>query len=222
MIKLAPDVATLLRAHGIDGTGADIPDPGYSTARKTRFEADGRRYVLKRIPAQGDWIRDMLRETGCREVEFATSRLPDRLPSGVATPNVGAALDGEGWALLMHDLTGALLPPDGPLPDEQFDRLVRGMAAMHAVFWRASLHDAGVALLPTATWVGCLSPETGRRLIELAWFLAVNSSRLPRSLDDALDRYAAAVRSELGRRASELRWDEQLAVMAIAGLVMYG
>jgi hypothetical protein len=59
--------------------------------------------------------------------------------------------------------------------------------------------------------------------VELAWFLAVNSGRLPESLDATLDRYAVHLERALGaHRWPQARWREQRAVVFLSGLLMYG
>jgi aminoglycoside/choline kinase family phosphotransferase len=302
VIALAPDVDALLRAHGIGGAGLAIADPGYMGAIKSRFTAGGRRYILKRISPHDVWMRDILRDRGCREFEFAISGLAERMPPGLRVPNIGAARDGDGWALLMHDLTDALLPRHGRLPHETVARIIDAVAGMHASFWREPLDDAGVTWVTTEQQLRMLSPETGRLLIErgmdfgllrgwevfdrlapaaavslvrelradptpliaalaalpqtllhgdvkcdniaidgttvwlfdwqltqagpvaleLAWLLAVNSSRLPDSLEETAEQYRTSLERALGRRAGQLNWPRQLALTAVVGLLRYG
>lgn len=62
----------------------------------------------------------------------------------------------------------------------------------------------------------------GPAAIDLAWLLTANSSRLPWSLDDTLDRYADNLRASLGPRFDPAAWERQCAVAYISGLVMFG
>jgi Ser/Thr protein kinase RdoA (MazF antagonist) len=59
--------------------------------------------------------------------------------------------------------------------------------------------------------------------LEIAWFLAVNSSRLPRSLDATLDHYATQLQRALGdERLAEAQWPAQRGAAMVCGLLMYG
>ena len=58
--------------------------------------------------------------------------------------------------------------------------------------------------------------------VELAWFLAVNSSRLPWTADVVLDRYRAHLEPALEGTGTSVRWQEQLALIGVCGLLLYG
>jgi len=63
-------------------------------------------------------------------------------------------------------------------------------------------------------------PGRGPATIELAWYLAINSARLPQSKEDAIDAY----RSALERHGVDTGpwWDHQLALALLGGLVHFG
>ncbi len=59
--------------------------------------------------------------------------------------------------------------------------------------------------------------------IDLAMFLTMNSSVLPWTLDETLDRYAAHLERALGaERFAAARWWQQRAAIMLCGLVYYG
>src|SRR5581483_4817941 len=59
--------------------------------------------------------------------------------------------------------------------------------------------------------------------VEIAWFLSVNSSRLPCTLDETIERYRAALAARLGtQRFAQAQWGVQRGVVAIWGLLVYG
>jgi hypothetical protein len=86
----------------------------------------GRRYILKRISMEWDWIMRATDDQACRE------RLIDdtMLPPSIRAPLLGHAPDGDGYALLMLDITSELLPP-GSI-ETQLELIVSGMVELHA------------------------------------------------------------------------------------------
>jgi hypothetical protein len=57
---------------------------------------------------------------------------------------------------------------------------------------------------------------------ELGWLLAVNSSRLPWTLDETLERYGDELRAMLGARFDAADWQRQRAVAYLSGLLLLG
>jgi aminoglycoside phosphotransferase (APT) family kinase protein len=129
-------LAALLDEHGLGGVAeAPFPNDGWSGATLTLLEGGGRRYVLKRTSWAQDWIARATRDHHLREGFVATGQLP--LPSGVVAPYLGAAADDTAVAMLMPDLSAALITwerPDGaPTVDRgTLDRVLVALAALHA------------------------------------------------------------------------------------------
>ena len=269
-------IAALLDAHGLDGAvETTFAHTGFSGATLTRLvRSDGVSFVLKRMSIERDWIMRATDDLACREAAFADASI--NLGDAVRTPAIGAAHDGDGYALLMRDITTDLLPA-GVISATQLDAVIAGMAVLHArpapagVPWcdltrrltlltpttarvaesydapvardvvegwrlfdmhatprtRALIHDLfedpspltrALAQTPAAFLHGDLKFDNigidgaGRLwlidwaltlvappALELGWFLAINSRRLPVSLDEVLRRYhdAAAMAPEL-------------------------
>ena len=108
-----PSVAAMLQAQGVDAPEQTLAHNGYSGARISRIEQGDRAYVLKRLSLAENWLMRLTGDYRCREAVFAASPLPAKLPTGIRAPYVAAARDGEGYAVLMDDLSAALLPDDG-------------------------------------------------------------------------------------------------------------
>ncbi len=301
---MLPDVDSLLRASGIDAPETTLVHNGFSGARISTIVQADERYVLKRMRYADDWIMRVTNDVSCREAQFAASPLPERLPHGVSVPTLGAARDGDGHALLMSDVSSALLPDDGIVPDATMGVVLQRLAEMHVAFWEMTRADVAVDWLVPELRSLILSPSTGALLVdedhdfgmargwelfeqlappdasrlaralfddpaplnallaslprtlihgdakianmaldakgtlwlldwalvtrapvalEVAWFLAVNSSRLPWPLDDTIARYAGHLERALGReRFERAHWPRQRAAIALTGLLLGG
>ena len=299
-----PDVASLLRAHGISTPESRTPiGGGFSGSSLTSIEHGGERYILKRMRSAGDWLMRVTDDTSCREAQLAASPLLERLPERVRVPTLGASRDGDGWLLLMRDISPLMLPDDGIIEPPGLEVILQAAAGLHARFWDDPLAGALPWLTRTRERLLMLSPATGAALaadgvefgivpgwqafeqrapgeavrlvarlfaditplpevldslpatlihgdlkfgnagiegdtlwlidwaiaarapvaVELAWFLAVNSSRLPWALDETVDRYVRILETSLGAaRFEAAAWERQRAAIAVCGLLMYG
>jgi Phosphotransferase enzyme family len=303
MSDLFPDVGSMLAARGIDAPEMDFPNDGYSGARLTSLEQDGRRYILKRMRYADDWMMRWFGDTKCRDAQFAVSPLAQRLPDAVRTPAIAAAHDGDGWAILARDITPIMLPKEGVIESDIVDNVLGATARLHAHFWEDPLADAGFPLLGHRERLTIVSPASGAILVdegkdfgiargwelfskraprpaaelaaslfadmtplvsaldalpqtlihgdlkfgnagvegeqlwlidwanigrapaaaEMAWFLAVNSSRLPCSLDETLAHYERRLIEAIGPRTFDApSWTRQRAALAVCGLLLYG
>jgi hypothetical protein len=273
------------------------------------------RYVVKRTSYAQDLIMRMTNDTACREVRVWQRGLLDRLPPEVMSPVVGAAVDGDGWALLMRDMTDALPPfnrwsgPDwGPATREETSLLLDGLAALHERYWLdpvlddptlglCSLHILYDSMSPAMMTreIGSLQPlvptilrgwalldelcppdiarltrdlfhdlrplcaalersprtlvhgdpkcanlgiETGADgrvvlldwqfvtaappAVDLSWFLAMFTTVLPISLDEAIEEYRACLVRRLGSRFDECWWQPQLELALLGQFLRLG
>jgi hypothetical protein len=295
-----PDVASLLAAQGIDAPEHELTTNGFSGARLTSLNQDGRSYVLKRLLFDDDWLMQLTHDTAYREAAFAVSELARQLPSAVSHPAIGAAMDGVGRAILMDDVSHLLFEDGHTLPTSGAEIALQSIAALHAHFWERPL--TGIPFCPPLVRLMAIGPANAATLVDrglggfalgwqafdrqappaavalagrlladaaplmavidafpqtllhgdlksanfgidgevltlfdwamvmrgpvaldIGWMLAVNSSVLPWSLDETLDRYAGHLERALGpARFSEARWPEQRAVVMVCGLLMYG
>lgn len=308
------DPATLSRIEGrrvtvVRRLAFDSAD-SLSGSRFLAVETDGlvgQRYVVKRIAPAWDWIMRVTGDERGRAVLAWQSGLLDQLPAAVVHGVVGSARDGDGWAILLRDFSGHLIPSgDAPISVADHETFLDGMAAVHAAFWeRPAVADpalgfcslrqryqefapvavrtiddgahpipgaivAGWALLPrllspavTAVLTSLLAdptplclalqryPQTvihgdwklgnlGRLpdgrvllldwavvgpappLVDLAWYLAVNSARLPVSKETAIAGFRDRLTARLGDRFDVGWWQPQLALALLGGFLQLG
>lgn len=201
-----PNVATLLRAHGVAGDELPLTHDGFSGARITSIQQGDERYILKRLRREDDWIMRATDDVDGREAQFAASPIVARLPASISIPSLGAARDGDGWAVLMRDISAALLPDDLVLTDDELDIVLSRLAEMHAAFWDDPMDDAGVAWCGARERLSILTPAVGSVLvtegrdfgIERGWqvfdcLAAHRAVRLVRALQDDLSPLLAII-----------------------------
>ena len=185
----------------------------------TTADGDTRRYIVKRIAPRRDLIMRLTGDQVCRERLVWQHGMLDELPPEVWSPVVASAVDGAGWALLMHDVADSLLTitqvHDGrrvPLEPSLAHFAIGAMAAFHARFWESPLlGDPALGLCSTSQLYMALTPATARhvasggepyvlqicegwthleRLVPGALARAIRDlQRDPRPLCDALARY---------------------------------
>jgi hypothetical protein len=129
----------------------------------------GPQFVVKRVSLAWDWIMRATDDRLGREAQAWASGLLDRLPPEITHPVLACARDGDGWAILMRDVSDALFPPHDPnvglalsIADET--RILDGLAALHETFWEepeAATPASGFC--SSALRYGAFSAATGRR-----------------------------------------------------------
>ena len=159
---LHPDVASLLRAHGISEPETPLVHDGFSGARITSIEQGDQRYILKRLRRDDDWIMRVTDDISGREAQFAGSPLLARVAASVGVPSLDGSYDGDGWAVLMRDIAALLVPDEVVLSDAELDVVLSRLAALHADFWEDPLADAGIAWCGARQRLSILTPATGR------------------------------------------------------------
>ena len=136
-----PTIDALLREHGLAGVREEpFPNDGWSGASMTLLRrAGGDRFVLKRDSLARDWIAratndgPVLREAWLAE---RARMIDDGTRGAVRAPYLGAARDGDDVLMLMPDLSGVLFDWDRPISIEALDRVLSGLARLHAPFAR--------------------------------------------------------------------------------------
>jgi hypothetical protein len=156
-----------LKARPIAGSveellaGATLREPFDHSDSKSgvgfeRIEIDGERFVLKYVHVDDDWTMRFFHETTCVPLDVWRTGLMDAAPDHIVHGMVGAAgglgRDGLGAALLMRDLSDALVPAgDEPLTLATHLALVDGLAALSARMW--GWHDPGWLLPKANRWL---------------------------------------------------------------------
>jgi hypothetical protein len=95
--------------------------------------ADGTAGIAKRVVPGGDWLG---RVAGGRAItaELWNAGVLQRLPPTIETGIVDVEPDGDGWRVVMRDLAGSLIAPEGPISRERHREVMAAAAAMHATF----------------------------------------------------------------------------------------
>ena len=270
-----------------------------SGATFERLVIDGEPYVLKVVDGRSDWLAIGSLDDGGRAIclweDGVYQQMPECIDHGVVA--AGRLDPPSPWpaALLMHDVSDALVPEDAAVPDHVHAAFLGAMADVAVAFrdqqprttympfvvnylflspaeatrqaaagttggpqpfivpgWEQIRREApelygdvadlledprplADALLATPTtflhgdWkMGNLGhhadgrvvlldwdrPSIGAATVDLAWYLAVNSDRLPESKDDALSRYRDALEQ---RGWSTAGWWETQVPLALLG-----
>lgn len=155
----ANSVEDLLGSFDVVDRAALTTEDAYSGGTLERVTArGGATYVLKRMAIERDWIMRATNDTRCRAAAIWTEGLLDRLPPTIDHAIIGAARDGDGWALLMRDVGTFMLPPAGIVPRTGWEQIFGAAAAMHAVYWGQELPSFLCSIEDRITALG---PEVG-------------------------------------------------------------
>jgi hypothetical protein len=201
-------LADLLASHGLDRVAEEpFPNDGWSGARLTRLvrPSDGHAFILKRTSWATDWIARSTRDHAIREGFAAAMPMP--LPDPLVAPYHGAAADGTAVAILMPDLSDSLLGwerPSGepPVPIDVIDRVLDGIARLHAMAWpiaaqadashrwpSAPLHERLLLLAPRSSEMLAGDGLAAGRRFQSGWAAFARHAPMgARELVAALDR----------------------------------
>jgi hypothetical protein len=141
---------------------------------------DGTPGIAKRVVPGGDWLG---RTAGGRAItaELWNAGVLKRLPESIETGIVDVAPDGDGFRVLMRDLSGALLPSEGPISRAQHRQVMGAAAAMHGAF-RGERFDGAITL---ESHLGISSPA-------VADAERAGSDVIPKQLETAWEAFAEA------------------------------
>jgi hypothetical protein len=166
--------------------------------------AGGETVVVKYARAASDWIMRATHDDGGRVATLWSSGLLRRVPAAIEHAILAVERDGDGWVVVMRDVSAALLPEAARLSRAGSRLVLAAAAALHAAF----RGEPPVALCPLADRYTFLSPATARReaggpdpvprLIGRGW------ERLPELLPDDVAAAALAVAERPEPFAAEL------------------
>lgn len=144
---------------------------GLSGSSLLKIEANSDRgvchFVLKRMCLQQDWIMQASDDRDCRSVSVWQSGLLDRLRPTIRHAIRACALDGDGWAMLMDDVSDTLMSIP-QYTDEQVYLLLDALSTIHATFWEAAeLADPSLNLCSSHHLLELFTPATARRLAHI-------------------------------------------------------
>ncbi len=135
---VAASVAELLGPEAVREPFASAD--GKSGVTMERVVIRGERYILKHLNLDDDWTMRATGDLSCRPITVWRTGVLDQVPACFDHTVVGAAWDdrarGQGGALLMHDVSDALLPEgDDTIPLGQHLAFLDHMAQLHVAFW---------------------------------------------------------------------------------------
>ena len=134
----------VLRRHGLAGKSEEpFPNDGWSGASLTRIRrGGGDRFIVKRDSLARDWIARATNDGPLLREAWLAARawtIGGGTDGAVRAPYLDIARDGEDVALLMPDLTGVLFDWSRPISIESLDRVLYGLARLHAPYsWSSS------------------------------------------------------------------------------------
>lgn len=110
-----------------------------SSFERVRYR--GERMIVKYVSADDDWIMRATGDIDSRMLRLFRSDVMERLPDSIdhATVAIAPFVSPRGFrgaALLMRDVSEAMVPPGGELIDpDTHARFIEHMAELHATFW---------------------------------------------------------------------------------------
>jgi hypothetical protein len=184
---------------------------------RTYASNEHRYYFVKRTAYATDLVRRLTDDYECRERLLWQYGVLDRLPAEVDTPMLAHACDGDGWALLMRDISVALQRLErrrsGALNVFSWAQvcvMVDGLAAMHAKFYRNEmLEEPALSLCTAHRMFAWLRPEMLQRQMAI-WPSFVDRQATGWTSLDRLDS------TEVAAALGELRVDPTPLVKALA------
>lgn len=169
---LAPETVTELIGEPVRYVRCLPMEGGFSGSALLRIEANcdmgTKHLVLKRMSFQRDWLMIASHDQHCRSATLWQTGLLDRLQPTINHATLACARDGRGWAMLMEDVSGTLLP-EQPYTSEQVYLLLDALATLHATFWDAAeLADPNLNLCTSKQILQVFTPATGRRFADIS------------------------------------------------------
>jgi hypothetical protein len=184
--------------------GATDREPFFNSDSKSgssfeRVHIDGEPHIVKYVHVDDDWTMRMSGDIGCHPAQVWEAGLMDALPDRIDHAVVGVAtgLGRHGWgaALLMRDVSDAMVPEgDAPLTPDDHAQIVDDIAAMSARLW-GWRDDIGLVPMGNRySWFnpGCLEVERLKgwpvpvpKIAEEGWERL--EARAPRAVVDVVD-----------------------------------
>jgi hypothetical protein len=206
MAEMAPTLTPRPVASSLDEllAGATHREPFFVSDSKSgsafeRLEIDGESLIVKHVHIDDDWTMRFNGDVGCHPLQVWKSGLMDVLPARIDHGVIGVAggLGRNGWgaAILMRDMSTAMVAPgDEPLPLEQHVQFLDDLAALSAGMWGwrdvvglvpidsrwAWFNHASLEIEQAAGW-----PEPVPRIAFDGWQRF--EQRVPRSVFDLID-----------------------------------
>lgn len=148
---------------------------------------DGGPGIAKRVVPGGDWLG---RAAGGRAItaELWNAGVLRRLPESIETGVVAVEPEGDGFRIVMRDLSDALLPAEGPISRARHREVMAAAAALHAAF-RGERFEGAITL---EGHLGISSPV-------VAEAERAGSDVIPKQLETAWEAFAEAADDDVAQ-----------------------
>ena len=159
---------------------------------------DGTRLIAKRVGPGADWLGRVTNDRGRTALLWeagAFERMPAELDHGIES----VVEDGEGWWVVMRDLSATFLDEDRRISRAESRRVLDAAAAMHATF-------SGVVPDGPAT----LTDRIGMASLAVAEAERSGPDLLPKQLDAAWDAFAESVPQDVAGQVMKAVRDPSL------------
>ena len=169
-----------------------------------RVVIDGESLIVKHVHIDDDWTMRFNGDVGCHPAQVWRAGLmdvvPHRIDHGVIGVATGLGRNGWGAAILMRDLSDAMVPPgDTPLSPEQHATFLDDLAALSARLWEWT-DDVG--LVPLSSRWSWFNPASLSIEAENGW-----PDPVPRIAADGWERFTGLVPARVLTVIDELRRD---------------
>lgn len=153
---------------------------GLSGGKLSYVDTGRQRLVLKRMSMAYDWPMFYTNDLLCRSITLWEYGLLSRLPPQVEHGMVAASRDGDGWALLLEDLSGRFFRDNRSIPG-LIEISLDGLAHLHSTFWEEpSLQHPSLGLSTPSTLLELMKASTAdaypewsehilHRIVRIGW-----------------------------------------------------
>ncbi len=160
-------------------------------------DGQGPHYILKCISPARDWLMRATDDRLCRSVTLWQHGFFDRMPPQIEHGILACCRDGQGWAILMRDVSATLVPYSR-LSVADNECLLDAMAALHATFFETpELADPALGLCSLRYVYTMFSPLTGYRE-------AGGADEIPRRILEGCDLVQTLVEPDVADVLQEL------------------
>lgn len=134
---LAPDTLSELLSRSVTRVSRQPMNghSGLAGGRLSYVNTNLGRFILKQMSIDSDWIMFASGDTECRSVRLWEYGLLDQLRPHLEHKTIACARDDNGWAILMHDLTGHVYSWEKPMAPDHVPVFLDRLARLHAAFW---------------------------------------------------------------------------------------
>lgn len=189
--------------------GATLREPFFTSDSKSgsafeRVVIDGESLIVKHVHIDDDWTMRFNGDVGCHPAQVWRAGLmdvlPERIDHGVVAVASGLGRNRWGAAILMRDMSDAMVPPgDDVLTAEQHATFLDDLAALSARMWNWTDE---VGLVPLSSRWSWFNPASLSIEAEHGW-----PEPVPRIAADGWERFAGRVPARVLAVIDELRRD---------------